>query len=52
MLPDSLERRLMPGSGHYLLSLHNGISEKEVIGFPDFLKGNLNVHEFYQPVLL
>ena len=52
MLPDSLERRLMPGSGHYLLSPHNGISEKEVIGFPDFLKGNLSVHEFYQPLLL
>ena len=36
----------------YLLSSHSGISEKEVLGFPDFLKDNLNVHEFYQLLLL
>lgn len=36
VLPDSLERRLIPGPSGHLLSLHSRLSEDEVIGFTDF----------------
>lgn len=36
MLPDSLERRLIPVPSGHLFGPRNGIAEDEVIGFTDF----------------